>query len=73
MGVLFFCPIVHPGIDVSALRKIGIIFSHAFLETGLLATRIAFPCLAQMLLGLSIVISEATRYRTFLYSISSHV
>ena len=71
-GCSVFCPVVHPGMDVSALRTIGIIFSHAFLETGLLATRVAFPCLAQMLLGLSIVISEATLSRTFLYSISSH-
>lgn len=71
-GCSVFCPVVHPGMDVSALKTIGTIFSHAFLETGLLATRIAFPCLAQMLLGLSIVISEATLFRTFLCSISSH-
>ena len=63
-GYSVFCP-VHP-------KTIGTIFSHAFLETGLLATRIAFPCLAQILLGLSIVISEATLFRTFLCSISSH-
>uniref|UniRef100_A0A1X7TAZ1 HECT domain-containing protein n=1 Tax=Amphimedon queenslandica TaxID=400682 RepID=A0A1X7TAZ1_AMPQE len=41
---------VHPGISSESLRVIGSIISHSYLVTGILPVRVAFPCLAAMLL-----------------------
>ncbi len=52
-GSSLLCPVVHPGMDVST---VGLIISHAYLVTGLLPTRIAFPCL--ILLGTNVDIPD---------------
>ena len=43
-------PSVHPGIRLDLLPIIGKIISHAYLICGILPVRIAFLCLAAMLL-----------------------
>ena len=49
-GSTLVTPCVHPGISSESLRVIGSIISHSYLVTGILPVRVAFPCLAAMLL-----------------------
>ncbi len=71
-GSSLLCPVVHPGMDVSTLKTVGLIISHAYLVTGLLPTRIAFPCLAHTLLGTNVDIPEAVLFDCFVDTVSSH-
>lgn len=70
-GCSLLSPVVYPGMDVSALKIIGFIISHAYLTTGVLPVRIAFPCLSQCLLG-SIAVSDQIMFDSFIMSISLH-
>ena len=70
-GSALLCPVVHPGMNMSTLTTLGRVISHAYLVTGLLPTRISFPCLAQILLG-QIEIPDDVLFHSFVDNISSH-
>lgn len=42
-GANLLSPIVHPGMDVEVMSILGVIISHAYIATGILPIRIAFP------------------------------
>ena len=44
-------PQAHPHVDLGMFPVLGTILSHGFLVTRTLAVRIAFPCLAAVVLG----------------------
>ena len=50
-GASLVTPAIHPGMDLSSLPVFGSIISHAYLVSGTLPIRIAFPCLTAMLLS----------------------
>ena len=66
------CPVVHPEMDVSVLATVGFVISHAYMVTGILPVRIAFPCLAQSLLGTSQSIPTSALVEAFQDCISVH-
>ena len=49
-GLTLVRPAIHPGTDTMALGTLGCIVSHAYLTSGILPVRVAFLCLAQVLL-----------------------
>lgn len=63
-------PIVHPGMDVEVMSILGAIISHAYIATGILPIRIAFPTLACCLLGANTEISSEVLIQTFIDSLS---
>ena len=72
-GSTLVTPAIHPGTDITALKTLGCIVSHAYLTCGILPVRVAFPCLAQMLLphdGLTI--PDEVYVQTFFDSLSVH-
>ena len=71
-GSSLLCPIVHPEMDMSVLTTMGFVISHAYMVTGILPIRIAFPCLVQSLLGTSRTIPESAMVEAFQDSISTH-
>lgn len=71
-GSSLLCPVVHPDMDVSMLSAMGCVISHAYLVTGLLPIQIAFPCLAQSLLGLSVFVPQSVLFDSLVDSISNH-
>ncbi len=71
-GCSLLSPVVHPGMDVSTLKVIGFVISHAYLVTGLLPVQIAFPCLSLSLLGTSVTVSKSILLDSFVKSISIH-
>ena len=71
-GSCLLSPVVHPDMDTSVLTTLGFVISHAYMVTGLLPGRIAFPCLARSLLGFSVTIPDSVLMEAFLDSISAH-
>ena len=71
-GGSLLCPAVHPHIPMSKLPTVGAIISHSYLTTGYLPIRIAFPCLAAILLGPSEDIPEKIFIESFINSLSVH-
>ena len=71
-GCTLLTPAVHPGIDLSSLSVFGAIMSHAYLATGVLPVRIAFPTLAHCLLGATVDIPESIMLKYFIQSLSAH-
>ena len=71
-GCTLLTPAVHPGIDLSSLSVFGAITSHAYLATGVLPVRIAFPTLAHCLLGATVDIPESIMLKSFIQSLSAH-
>lgn len=69
-GNVLLSPIVHPEMNTSVLSTLGAIVSHGYLVTGVLPVRIAFPCLAQCLLGQATIISPSILIETLLDSLS---
>ena len=65
-GSSLLCPVVHPEMDTAMLMTVGFIMSHAYLVAGLLPTRIAFPSLARMLLGMSVKIEDSVLLEAFI-------
>ena len=63
-------PVVHPGMDVSVISILGAIISHAYLVTGILPVRIAFPTLARSVLGPTANVSSEVLVDTFIDSLS---
>ncbi len=63
--------VVHPHIDFSVLPTLGTIISHGYIACGVLPIRIAFPTLAQCLLGLA-SIPDDTLLQAFRDGISTH-
>ncbi len=59
-GAALLTPVCHADVDVSQFAVLGQILSHGYLCCGFLPTRIAFPVLAFVLLGLSATISQET-------------
>lgn len=66
------CPVVHPEMNVSLLAIMGFIISHAYMVSGILPVRIAFPCLAHSLLGTSETVPESAILEAFQDSLSTH-
>ena len=71
-GGSLLCPVVHPHTPVSKLPTVGAVISHSYLTTGYLPIRIAFPCLAAILLGSSVDIPENFLVEAFVNSLSVH-
>ena len=46
-------PVMHPGVDMLSLPMLGTVLSHGYIVSGFLPTRIAFPSLACVLLGVN--------------------
>ena len=65
-------PIVHPEMDLRLLSTVGLIVSHAYVVSGVLPIRIAFPCLAQCLLGMTVTIPQSAIVEAFQDSLSTH-
>ena len=70
-GDSLLIPALHPGVDMGALPKLGKIISHGYLVSGFLPTRIIFPALACMLLGITVDIPSSIVLQSFAASLSS--
>ena len=62
-------PQAHPHVDLAMFPVLGTILSHGFLVTGMLPVRIAFPCLAAVVLGPMVSIPDST----FIASLADYV
>ena len=62
-------PQTHPHVDFGMFPVLRTILSHGFLVTGTLPVRIAFPCLAAVVLGPMVSIPDST----FITSLADHV
>ena len=71
-GSSLLCPVVHPEMDMSLLTTVGFVISHAYMVSGVLPVRIAFPCLAQSILGTSVAVPESVIVEAFQDSLSTH-
>ena len=72
-GSTLVTPAIHPGTDVAALKTMGCVISHAYLVSGILPVKVAFPCLAQVLLPKDdLVIPDDVYMKTFFDSLSVH-
>ena len=72
-GSTLLIPAIHPGTDTMALKTLGCIVSHAYRTSGILPVRIAFPCLAQILLPHNhLTIPDDIYLQTFYDSLSVH-
>ena len=70
-GSTLLTPTVAPHTDVSAVfPSVGRFLSHGFLCTGFLPTRVAFPALAGMLLGVGVKIETSVLLDSFMDYIS---
>ena len=65
-------PIIHPEMNVTIISVLGTIISRAYLVSGTLPIRIAFPTLAHCLLGPGVNVSSSVLVQTFLDSLSPH-
>lgn len=70
-GCTLLIPALHPNIDFSFLPIFGAIMSHSYLVSGVLPIRVAFPTLAQCLLG-AIQVSDDILFSSFVDSLSIH-
>ena len=70
-GALLVTPAVHPGMDYSLLPLLGCIISHVYLVSGILHVRIAFPCLATILVS-QCELPEEVLLTTMINSLSIH-
>lgn len=50
-GNSILVPVLHPDADMQTFPRLGLVISHGYLVSGFLPTRIAFPALASILLG----------------------
>ena len=71
-GSSLLCPTVHPKMEMSVLTTVGFVISQAYMVTGILPVRIAFPCLAHSLLGTSATIPKSIIVEAFRDFISMH-
>lgn len=71
-GVSLLIPALHPSVDMAAFRTMGTVISHAYLTSGILPIRVAFPCLASMLLGTSSEIPQSQLVAAFTEMLSVH-
>ena len=62
-------PQAHPHVDLAMFPVLATILSHGFLVTGMLPVRIAFPCLAAVVLGPMVTIPDST----FIASLADYV
>ena len=70
-GSTLLLPILHPHLDVSVLRQVGMVLSHGYLVSSVFPIRIAFPVLAYVLLGFEISIPVDMFIQSFIDSLSS--
>ena len=71
-GSSLLTPVVHPEMDTTSLSTFGFVLSHGYLMSGILTIRIAFPSLAQSLLGASVILNDSILVKAFIDSISIH-
>ena len=71
-GGSLLTPVVHPHIQMSKLATFGSIISYAYITSGFLPIRVAFPCLAAMLLGPATLIPDKILTEAFIDSLSVH-
>lgn len=71
-GPSMLYPAVHSSIKVEEFEIIGTIFSHAYLISGILPDRIAFPCIAAIFLGPTIALSDNCLHHSFVASLNIH-
>ena len=64
-------PAIHPGTDLSILPIVGSIISHAYLVSGILPIRVAFPCLAAFLVP-KYEVPDDIFMQSFIDSLSIH-
>lgn len=63
---------IHPHTGLHLLPIIGAIISHAYLACGMLPVRIAFPNLAQCLLGVGVTVKDNVLLQAFRDGVSVH-
>ena len=71
-GGSLLSPAMHPTSELTSFSAIGKILSHGYMVTGFLPVRIAYPSLASILIGSSVIIPDPLLLRTFESSISCH-
>lgn len=70
-GGSLLTPLVSSDTDMNVLPTIGTIISHGYLACGFIPVRIAFPCLAAVLLGPMVTIPHHILVDTFVNSLSA--
>ena len=70
-GSTLLNPVVNPSVNVADFRIIGFIFSHAYLVSGMLPDRVAFPCLASISLG-QVTIPDSVLIDTYVFSLCDY-
>ena len=71
-GSTLLMPAVHPNIELSTLSIFGSVMSHAYMVSGVLPIRIAFPCLAHCFIGTNIKIPDNIMVASLIDSFSVH-
>lgn len=71
-GTSSLFPVNHAGVDMSVFPTLGTIMSHAYLVSGVLPDRVAFPYLAAALLGMQISIDAWILEEAFVSCLSTH-
>lgn len=71
-GCTLLTPVIYPGVDMSLMEVFGAIMSHAYLVSGVLPVRVAFPTLAPCLLGANVKIPDDVMLSSFMSCLSSH-
>ena len=69
-GSILLVPAVHAQSDMSVFRILGTILSHGYLFCNVLPTRITFPCMAAILLGSDVKISQDILLNSFVDYVS---
>ena len=70
-GSTLLTPALHANVDMSLLPQLGRILSHGFLACGYLPVRVAFPCLAGILVSPTIEIPSSVVVQAFSESLCS--
>ena len=71
-GACLLTPNLHATTDMSVLRLLGRIISHGFLVSGYMPIRVAFPCMAGVLLGPMTDFSSSILIEAFSESLCSY-
>ena len=71
-GACLLTPNLHATTDMSVLCLLGRIISHGFLVSGYMPIRVAFPCMAGVLLGPMMDFSSSILIEAFSESLCSY-
>ena len=71
-GATLLYPVMQPHLDFTCLPVIGTVMSHAYIFSGILLVRMAFPCLAQCLLGQTVSSPDSVLVESFIDTMSPY-